>query len=393
MLLLMGQRQNKMQKPIILVFLVFLTSACRNQSQTTGPAGDSGNSPYSGIRYASGLSVEKSNGITIIRVSTPWPDAQKAFTYALIPKESETIDISDSNFDAVIRVPVQRIVVTSTTHIPALEALGVTDRLVGFPDSRYISSPATRQRIQSGEITELGSNEALNTEMAMALRPDLVVGFAVGGQNKTYEVLRQSGIPVVYDGDWTEETPLGKAEWIKFFAPFFGMEKEGDSIFNTIEKSYKEAREIALKATNRPTVLCGALFKDVWYLPGGRSWAARFLRDANADYLWEETREVGSLSLSVESVIDRAQDADFWISPSQYATYNEMQAANRHYSQFRAFRDKKVYTFARTTGETGGYLYYELAPNRPDLVLRDLIHILHPGLLPEYSPYFFKPLQ
>jgi iron complex transport system substrate-binding protein len=229
--------------------------------------------------------------------------------------------------------------------------------------------------------------------MTIALMPDLVVGFAVGGQNKTYEVLRQSGIPVVYDGDWTEETPLGKAEWIKFFAPFFGMEEEGDRIFNNIEKSYREAREIALKATSRPTVLCGALFKDVWYLPGGSSWAARFLRDANADYLWADTREVGSLSLSVESVIDRAQDADFWISPSQYTSYNELQAANRHYSQFHAFRDKKVFTFARTTGETGGYLYYELAPNRPDLVLRDLIHILHPGLLPNHSPYFFKPLQ
>jgi iron complex transport system substrate-binding protein len=382
-----------MQKLIISVFLLSSMAACRNQNQPAAVTFNASEEPNTGIKYASGLSIEKSGGITIIRVSTPWPGARKDFTYALVPRETDIGKLGDSDFDAVVPVPVERLVVTSTTHIPALEALGVADRLVGFPDTRYISSPATRERVQSGEITELGSNESLNTEMALALRPEVVVGFAVGGQNRAYEVLRQSGIPVVYDGDWTEETPLGKAEWIKFFAPFFGLEKEGDRIFDTIENSYNEAKEIAKEAENQPTVLCGALFKDVWYLPGGGSWAARFLADANADYLWADTGEVGSLSLSIESVLDKAQEADFWISPSQFTTFSDMQSANRHYSRFRAFREKKVYTFARTQGETGGYLYYELAPNRPDLVLRDLIHILHPDLLPDHLPYFFKPLK
>jgi iron complex transport system substrate-binding protein len=161
------------------------------------------------------------------------------------------------------------------------------------------------------------------------------VGFAVGGQNRAYEVLRQSGIPVVYDSDWTEETPLGKAEWIKFFAPFFGLEKEGDRIFDTIENSYNEAKEIAKEAENQPTVLCGALFKDVWYLPGGGSWAARFLADANADYLWADTEEVGSLSLSIESVLDKAQEADFWISPSQFTTFCKNTGRDRWLSVLR----------------------------------------------------------
>jgi iron complex transport system substrate-binding protein len=229
--------------------------------------------------------------------------------------------------------------------------------------------------------------------MAISLEPDVVIGFSIDAQNRAYETIQRAHIPVVYNGDWTEETPLGKAEWIKFFAPFFKMEKQADSIFSSVESAYQEAKALALKATDKPTVLSGALFKDVWYLPGGKSWASKFLQDANASYLWAETGETGSLSLSLESVLEKARNADYWVAPSQFASYREMESNNRHYRQFKAFRDKKVYTYARTTGSTGGFLYYELGPNRPDLVLKDLIHIFHPELLPDHEPFFFKPLQ
>ncbi len=348
-----------------------------------------------GVTYASGLSVEKTEGgITLLQVAAPWPDAQKAFRYALVPKElAATVTLNRDEYDVIISVPVESVVVTSTTHIPALEALGVLDRLVGFPETRYISSPAARERIGEGHIKDLGSNESINTEMVLELQPELVVGFAVGERNKAYDLLQRSSIPVVYNGDWTEESPLGKAEWIKFFAPFFGLEQKADSLFRDIEVNYMEAMELAENSEDFPTVLSGALYKDIWYLPGGSSWAARFLEDANAAYLWNDNGDIGSLSLSVEHVLERGADADYWISPSQYTSYAEMEQANRHYRQFKAFRDQKVYTFARTRGATGGYLYYELGPSRPDLVLRDLVHILHPGLLPGYQPYFFKPLN
>jgi iron complex transport system substrate-binding protein len=265
--------------------------------------------------------------------------------------------------------------------------------MAGFPGTRHISSVAARSMVDRGAVTDVGSNEAINTEMVLALQPDLVVGFAVGSQNKAYKVLVASGIPVVYNGDWTEESPLGKAEWIKFFAPFFGLEKKADSIFRQIEENYISARKLAATASQKPTVLSGALYKDVWYLPGGNSWASKFLEDAHADYLWKDNEKVGSLSLSVESVLAKAENADYWISPSQFTSYTEMESNNHHYSRFRAFRERKVYTFALTQGATGGYEYYELAPNRPDIVLKDLIYILHPGLLPSYEPYFFKPLE
>lgn len=372
--------------------LIICFLACKQKEKVELPTLSS---PVSTISYSKGFTIKKlNNGVTIITITSPWPGAHSDFTYALIPKNLlATITLNKDEYDAIVAVPVERMVLTSTTHIPALEALGVEDKLVGFPQTKYISSEKTRKRIDAGLVKELGSNEAINTEMVIALNPDVVIGFAVDGQNKAYETLRLSNIPVVYNGDWTEETPLGKAEWIKFFAPFFNQEAMADRIFEKIERSYNEAKALAKTAKEFPTVLEGALYKDVWYQPGGKSWAARFLEDANANYLWKKTTETGSISLSWESVLETAQNADFWIGPAQFTSYESMSQASPHYKQFNAFKKKRVFTFAATKGPTGGLLYYELAPHRPDLVLKDLISILHPDLLPKHQPVFFKPLE
>jgi len=347
------------------------------------------------ISHAGGFTIEKiGSDLTLIKITSPWPDAKAEFRYALIPKDKmSAMTLNKDEYDAIVTIPVERLVVTSTTHIPALEELGVLDKLVGFPDTEYISSLGARKRMDSGQIKELGNNESINTELVIELNPEVVVGFGIDNQNKAYETLQRSNIPVVYNGDWTEQTPLGKAEWIKFFAPFFGLEKKADSIFAEIESSYESAKNLAKKAKVKPSVLSGALYKDVWYLPGGNSWASQFLSDANTNYLWKETPETGSLSLSLESVLLKGQKADFWVSPSQFTSYRSMKETNQHYLQFDAFKNKKIYTFSKTKGETGGLLYYELAPQRPDLVLKDLIHIFHPELLPNHQLFFFKPLD
>jgi iron complex transport system substrate-binding protein len=372
------------------LFLAFVS--CKKKNQNSLP--ENLKKDLVTINYAKGFSIEKpASGITIIKVYSPWPDADEAFIYALVPKELQTQPkLNNKDFDAIINVPIERIIATSTTHIPALENLGVIDKLIGFPETRYISSEATRKKIDKGKITDLGSNESINTEMAINLNPDLVMGFSINNQNRAYETLQRSNIPIVYNGDWTEETPLGKAEWIKFFAPFFGLEEKAENLFKATEENYLAAKVLARKATNKPTVLSGALYKDVWYLPGGKSWAANFINDANADYLWSDTNTTGSLSLSVESVLAKAADASFWVSPSQYISYNELDKASRHYHRFKAYKEKKIYTFANTKGETGGILFYELGPARPDLILKDLIYIFHPELLPEHELFFFKPL-
>ncbi|XLS27876.1 ABC transporter substrate-binding protein [Flavobacteriaceae bacterium M23B6Z8] len=346
------------------------------------------------VSYAKGFDLIKQGDITILTVSSPWPESDLKFTYALIEKSKLAYITLDANaYDTIIGVPVEKIVVTSTTHIPVLEALGVEHTLVGFPDSHYISSKKTRDLIDSGQVKELGKNEAINTEVLIDLQPELVVGFSINSHNKAYETIQKSRIPVVYNGDWTEHSPLGKAEWIKFFAPFFQKEELAASIFNEIEKEYLNAKEIAKSFDERPTVFSGAMFKDVWYLPAGESWAAQFIKDANANYLWSDTPGTGSLSLNFESVLEKGQNAEFWIGPGQFTSYEQMRSAHAHYTHFEAFSNKNIYTYSSVKGETGGLLYYELAPNRPDLVLKDLISIFHPEALPDYKPSFFKPLQ
>ena len=372
---------------------IFLLIGCKEGKKSVSDP--SANLSVTEVTYAKGFHIERDkNGIRYLHISSPWPDSETKFIYALVPdQDPDLIDEVNKQADAVIPIPVKRLVVTSTTHIPALEALGVADRLIGFPETKYISSPETRKRIDSGEIEELGSNDALNTEMTIATEPDLVVGFGIANQNKAYAAIESAGIPVVYNGDWTEETPLGKAEWIKFFAVLFGLEEMAEGIFKQIEKDYLASMQLARTAKTRPAVLSGALYKDVWYLPAGQSWAARFMEDANADYLWKDTSGTGSLSLSIEAILEKASEADIWISPSQFTAYNEMENSNDHYLRFKPFKERRVYTFALSKGDTGGLLYYELAPSRPDIVLKDLIHIFHPELLSEYEPYFFKPLQ
>lgn len=379
-------------KKITFILFAILIVSCKSEKKEVISAQSVVNQD---IEFAKGFSIEKqASGVSILKISSPWPNAQSEFTYALVPKEKQhLITLYTDDYDAIVAIPVERLVVTSTTHIPALEALGAEHTLVGFPDTQYISSAKTRMRIDSGLIQELGNNESINTEMLIELNPELVVGFSINTKNSTYETVQNANIPVVYNGDWTEETPLGKAEWIKFFAPFFEKEILADSIFTSIKTSYLETKILAATAKQTPKVISGAMYKDVWYLPGGKSWAAQFLSDANADYLWNSTSESGSLSRSWESVLETGQHADFWIGPAQFINYKNMESSSKHYAQFDAFQNKKVFTFANTTGETGGLLYYELAPQRPDLVLKDLIHILHPELIPEHQLFFFKPLN
>jgi len=348
----------------------------------------------SNVTYAKGFDITSTEHFKILTIKNPWPKAEKEFRYALVDREALlTTNINKDEFDGIIATPVKSIIVTSTTHIPALELLGVEQALIGFPGTNYISSPKTRALIESEHIRELGKNEGINTEVLLELQPEVVVGFGIDGNNKTFETIKKSGISVIYNGDWIETSPLAKAEWIKCFGALFNKTKESDSIFNNITKEYNRAKRLAAKVKNKPSILSGALHKDVWYLPSGTSPEAQLLKDANVNYLWQNVSGEGSLALSFEAVFSKAKNADIWLSPSYYNSLEALKKANEHYTQFNAFKNKSIYSFVNTTGATGGVTYYEEGTARPDLVLKDLIKICHPELLPNYNPHFFKPLQ
>ncbi len=377
-----------MYKLCILLCLV-LFSSCKSEEPKNVALKATGDTIS--IEYAKGFSIKQFDGYKLLTVNDPWPEADKNFIY-LLAEENSSIP-SDLKYDHKVTVPVQKIVVTSTTHIPSIEILNEEQSLIGFPGLDYISSEKTRARISEGLITELGQNESINTEILISLNPDLVIGFAVDGNNKTFNTIQKVGIPVIYNGDWTEESPLGKAEWIKFFGAFYNKDDQASVAFNNIRDSYIASKELAKNSKSKPTVLSGSMYKDQWYVPYGNSWQAQFIKDANANYIYEDTKGSGSIALSFESVLDKSKDAEYWVAPGQFQSFQQLLETSSHYAQFTAVRNKKVYTYSNSLGTSGGVLYYELAPARPDLVLKDLISIFHPELLPEYQPTFFKALQ
>lgn len=378
-----------MQKPFYIIILLLIFNSCKNQQETKVEKVESIND--SKIEYAKGFEISYYKGYKVITLKNAWPGAEKVFKYALI--EKGTVLDSPNDYDDIVTIPLKSIVVTSTTHIPSLEMLKVDESLIGFPNLDYISSEKTRNRINEGFIKELGKNEDINTESLIDLSPDAVIGFAVDGNNKTFNTVKNTGIPVIYNGDWTETTPLGKAEWIKFFAAFYNKEELANQLFSEIETEYVKAKKLALKASSTPTVLSGAMYKDIWYLPQGKSWAAQFINDANGDYLWKDSEGTGSHSLNLESVLEKGEHAQIWIGPSYYTSLSQLKEAHSVYQQFDAYKNKQVYSFTNKIGETGGLLYYELAPNRPDIVLKDMIKILHPELLPKHNLFFFDLLN
>lgn len=343
------------------------------------------------IEYASGLSIVKHEGFSIVTVTNPWPNANKNFSYILKEKDAKVPDSLQSY--RTIKVPLETVVVTSTTNIPYLEMLDVENKLVGFPHTDYISSEKTRILIDKGAVKNVGQNEKLNIEQLIELAPDLIVTFGVDNNNPMLDNLTKSGLNVLIQADWMEQSPLGKAEWIKLYGALFGKEDKAKELFDKIVESYNQAKKLVAEKPATTTVLYGSMYKDVWYVAKGNSWVAQFMEDAKSNYLWADLEGTGSQGLSFEKVLDKAKTANVWIVSGSFLTLAELQKANPHYSEFDAFKNKSIYTLESKFGATGGTIYYELSPSRPDLVLKDYIKIFHPDLLPSYEFTFASKLN
>ncbi|OXB25205.1 MULTISPECIES: ABC transporter substrate-binding protein [Flavobacterium] len=373
---------------MIFVLPFFLLIGCKkNESSEIVKTETEKNS----IEYASGLSIIKHEGYSVVTVSDPWPDAHTKFTYVLKEKEAKVPDSLQKY--TTIKVPLESIVVTSTTNIPFLEMLEVENKLVGFPHTDYISSEKTRALIDKGAVKNVGQNEKLNIEQLIELSPDLIVTFGVDNNNAMLDNLKKSGLNVLIQADWMEQSPLGKAEWIKLYGALFGKEEQAKELFDKIVLSYDQAKKLVAGKPATSSVLYGSMYEDIWYVAKGNSWVAQFMKDAQANYLWADLKGTGSEGLSFEKVLVKAKTANFWIAAGSFKSLDEFGKSNPHYTEFDAFKSKNVYTFEGKSGATGGTVYYELAPSRPDLVLKDYIKIFHPELLPSYEFTFASKLN
>ena len=369
----------------IILATFFICLSCKKNTETTTVK------IKNSIEYANGLEIHNYDGFTVMKITKPWPDATKTYTY-VCAKSNENLPDSLYKY-TFIQIPVSNLVATSTTHIPSLVALNETDKLIGFPHLEYISSEIVRKSIDLGHVKELSDNESLNFEKTIDLQPQVIIGLSMDSETSKFNQFEKAGIPVIYNADWVETSPLGKAEWIKFFGVLFNKQEQATDYFNNIVKEYEDAKKQVEKQRSKPTVLSGSVFQDVWYMPQGGSWMAQFINDAGGNYLWSDTQGTGSLSLSFEAVFEKAMDADFWIGPGEFNSFDQMLVANKHYGQFKAFQQKQVYSYSMKKGATGGLIFYEEASNRPDLVLKDLISIFHPNALPDYQPTFIESLK
>jgi len=343
------------------------------------------------LHYAHGFSVSYEGNIKRVVVGRPFQGATAGYTYLLVP-EGEPIPTHGSS-EKAIHIPLKSIVCTSTTHIPLLDYLDESDKLVGFPTTDYISSEKTRALIDAGKVQELGIDKGLNLELLAALKPGMVMGYVTTSDYGQFKKIEDLGIPAVMNAEYLEKHPLGRAEWIKFMALFFNKERQADSVFSNIEKSYLDTRQRADTVRTRPTTLSGVVYGDAWFLPGGQNYASTLLRDAGCQYLWESDSTNGFLELSFETVYEKAHNADRWLGPGSFNSLRELEAADHRYTNFKAFKEKQIYSYNARIGAKGGSEFLELGYLRPDIILKDLLLIAHPALIPEHKLFFHKRME
>ncbi|MDD6210449.1 MAG: ABC transporter substrate-binding protein [Bacteroidales bacterium] len=340
------------------------------------------------LHYAKGFKITRYDDYTHISVINPWDTTQILHEYILIP-EGHKSDIPATGQVTFISVPLQSVAILGVVHAGMLEQLNVTDRITGAADVQYMNFPFIHNGLEKGTITDLGSSSQINIEKLMESSPGAL--FVTSFPSSDYGKLEKTGIPFIECVEYMENTPLGRAEWIKFMGAFLGKSREADSIYNEIEKSYIDAAVTAQTAQCRPTVFSEKKYGGAWNVPGGESYMAVFFRDAGADYIWKEDEHTGSLALSFEEVYTEAENADFWIikyfDPQKDMVYNDIKAEYDPYSLFGAWQKKHI-----VGCNTANVPYYERGTMQPHIILKDFIKIFHPELLPEYQTVYFKPL-
>jgi iron complex transport system substrate-binding protein len=344
------------------------------------------------LSYAKGFTVSRGDSFWEIEVSQPWTGSEKTFRYLIV---AENGIIPTGKFDAIIQLPIAKVILTSTTQIPHLDLLGMNDRLIGFPQTDLISSKTSRMLIDAGKVQDLGAGPSANPELIIELDPDWIMISTLGDDLRYLDLLKTAEIPAVINGEYVEQHPLGRAEWIKFTGILLGEFEKASEVFAQVEQDYLEAAALTgqIPEVGRPTVLSGVMYQDIWYAPGSESWGAQILKNAGGKYVFEDQSGTGSLQLNYEFVIDNAMDADFWIGSADFISLAEIGRVEPRYQAIKAYQNGNVFTYTLKKGETGGLEYFELGYMRPDLILKDLMKILHPSLLPDYELYFYKQLN
>ncbi|MGJ3234060.1 ABC transporter substrate-binding protein [Marivirga sp.] len=342
------------------------------------------------ISYSKILEIEKFNDYYEVHVLKPNSTDSSFFKYILYKNKKYKPQIKA---DAFIKIPINIAVCLSTTHLSPYTALGKSETLIGFPNTKLIYSEKLLKSATEGTLHDIGRKNGVNIEQLMALQPDFIMAYAMGSNMEQLKPLQKSGIPVLLNSDYLENSPLGRAEWLKLTAVLLDKQQAGDSLFRVIKKNYQEIKNQVAGIEPKPSVMTGLMYGDVWYVPGGESYAAKFIEDAGGHYLWSSNQKTGSLELSFESVLTVAKEADFWIGAASFSSLENLKNTNEKYALFDAYNNHNVFSYTKRVNENGANDYLETGYMRPDWILKDYVNLLHPNLLEDSSLTYFQPLK
>ncbi|WP_161599655.1 ABC transporter substrate-binding protein [Hymenobacter nivis] len=345
------------------------------------------------VQYAKGFTISYVAGGKLVTILSPFEQKTTATRYLLVPRgAARPAGYADAH---VIETPLRSLVALSSMHVALADFLGAADLVVGLGSFKYASAPAVRARIAAGKVYEVGQGKELNNEQLIAQHPDLVMATGWPGEGLArFQTLEAAGVPVMINSEWVETTPLARAEWVKVLAALLNREDLVNQRFDKVAHSYNRLAALGHQAAERPKVVIGLPFKDVWYVPDADSYLTQFLRDAGCTYAWDQARAPsGSLALSFETVAPVALAADYWLQTGTAAAKADIVAQDARYAAFVPFKTNRVYNNNRRTNAQGSNDYWESGAVRPDLVLSDLIKILHPELLPAWQLYYYQWLK
>jgi len=382
---------------ILLLLLVLVLTACSAISAGEAPAKESGQTELRvfPIRFAQHFTLEYADGYKKLTVTQPWAGATEALTYLLVPRGLPAP--ADAGNALVIETPVRTFVSMSTTYYPFLEKIGKLDALVGVDDATYAYNPQVRARAADGSLALVGGGAgggSVNVEKLLELNPDLIMTSASGSPDlDAHPKLLEAGLPVVINADYLEQSPLGRAEWGIFIAAFFDLEEAASQDFDALVQRYEAAKKLTQGLEDKVSVFTNTDYQGTWYVPGGESYAALLLKDAGADYIFADQPGNGAAPLAFEAVFDAAKDADYWLNVGFAADLDSLLAMDARYAEFKAFAQGSVYNYNARVTETGGSDYFESGVANPDVILKDLIRIFYPDLLPGYELYYYQQLS
>lgn len=324
--------------------------------------------------YASGFTICLDNdSIGHVIVRNPWQGA-----------DSVTMDYRAEH-------PAQRIVAMSSTYVAMLESLDAIDRVVGVSGRDFISSEALRSR--GDKVADVGYDTNIDFEKLVILNPDLVLLYGVSGPNLIEEKLKELNIPYMYMGEYVEESPLGKAEWVVAIGELIGKRDRAEALFDSIANRYNNLRNRYCKLTDRPKVMLNAPYNDSWWMPSAKNYMARLIEDAGGDYTYKKNEGNASVAIDIEEAYMLMSEADVWLNPGQATSLREVSAMTPRFTDTKPFNNGEVWNNNGRSTRGGGNDFYESGIMHPDIILEDLADIFHRDSLSKYEPMYYQRLK